>query len=398
MWRDWSTHQRKESEFLSAAFERLSSDLGLRKKADQILLKAGEKEVFRDLFVCPQSPEIHAEGPFLEDHLRLMVQIFLAIIEEKLHLGDIEEFRRLKIFSGEIDEIEEVIKERAASIETFILCHDLGKPRAIHFTAREGSMGAQHGFCDSLSEVWQSKNHNRVSEIANYLHLFQEFSRENKSPSTMDQQSNFFASYQISISYPDFSYQIIKPDLRQIFDQVTVEKRLVPEEAEDVFQSILLHEKVIRAFSQGANIPTYNYLLRYAQKHGRDADDFLDLLLAVIFLEISASPKRGVKEIFYETPVLINFLTSEKEFVPGKNKERQKKRQDKKIKIERERFRRAGLDGDSLMKLLEMKSGPEFGRLLTKIQTYARGEGDFPEEALVVKKEMFERVKNFRAV
>ncbi|MFH1252988.1 MAG: hypothetical protein V1664_01500 [Candidatus Uhrbacteria bacterium] len=394
MWREWSTHQRKNSEFLSEAVERVRTPTpavaGLWRAQPGPSPRVGG-EVF---LLCPQSADTHAEGPLVEDHLQLMRQVLLAVVEGKLHLGDIEEFRRLKGFAGEFDEIEETIKEKAASLEVFILCHDLGKPETICFAAHEGSEGANKGFHDSLSDILTHDNKNRTVKIKRYNQEYKKF--VTTFDSSEEAYAAFLSSHQISISYPGYAAAIAQPKFREALTKISLEFRLTAEDTEDVFHLILLHEKVLNDFLSKASSAAYNHLIKYALKYGRDTDDFLDLLLAATFLEICGAPRLKAHGITYDAVVINNFLVSEHESLPGKRGERLKKRRDKQLKVERTRFREAGLDGNDLMKLLGMKPGPEFGKILIAIQMFAKGETAIPVIPETAKAELFKRVEKFR--
>ena len=54
------------------------------------------------------------KGATMRDHLRLMLIFLFALVEEKVHLTDLEEFRRLKGYEGELQELEDLMKENIA--------------------------------------------------------------------------------------------------------------------------------------------------------------------------------------------------------------------------------------------------------------------------------------------
>lgn len=395
MWRDWTIHQRGASEFLKEAISRIRH---LSFSLSFPLNERKDKE-WNKLLDCPQSADTHAEGALVKDHLQLMWQVFLAIVENKLHLCDIEELRRLKGLEGELDEIEEMIKEKAASFEVFILCHDLGKPQTIHFSARIGSEGQNKNLHNNHSTVWLLNENGRQKNIEHYNKEYKKFVTTSPESSAEETHASFLSAYQTIITYPGFAHAIVHPGLRKIFDQESRVRRLKTDEAEDIFHAIILQEKILKDFSLGINLAAYNYLIRYAVKYGRDVDDFLDLLLATLFLEICAAPHFTAHGINFDLSPVINFLLSEHEVLPGKGDERLKRQKEKFLKIEREKFRQAKLDGNDLMKLFGMKSGREFGKLLAEVQIFAKNQGGMPggvpERA---KEELFRRVEDFRKI
>ena len=134
MWRDISTHQRGETEFLNSAIKRILADDELRNKAEAIISGAAKSEpLILESIQTPQDPRFHGEGPFLHSHIRQMLMVLYAINEEKLHLIDIEEFRSMKGYEGEIDELEETLKEKISFFEVYTLCHDDAKLISVEF-------------------------------------------------------------------------------------------------------------------------------------------------------------------------------------------------------------------------------------------------------------------------
>jgi hypothetical protein len=390
MWREWTSHQRGETKFLKEAIEALAS-------TPLPTISPGERELWDEVLMCPQSADCHAEGPFIEDHLKLMWQILMAVVNGELHLCDIEELRRLKDLAGELDEIEDTIKEKAASLEVFILCHDLGKSETVHFSAQPNSEGSNKKLHNNFSDVWKLNNSDRTKNVARYNEEYKKFATTFSGASAQEIHAAFFSLHQVTITHPGFTHTIVKPRFKKFFDYECEARRLTTEDAEDVFRTIFLQEKLIHDFSQGVNVSAHCYLSKYAIKYGRDVDDFLDLLLATLFLEVCASPKLMAHGIFYDISSVVNFLLSEHEALPGKREERIKKRQKKKLKIEREKFRQAKLDGNDLMKLFQMKPGREFGKLLAEVQIFAKNQGVMPAGVPeTAKAELFRRIEKFR--
>jgi hypothetical protein len=308
MWRDWTTHKHHETKFLSEVLAETVGGVEISK------LAAAALEKVRGRRLC---------GRFLrqfgEERLTRALGFLYAVIEGKIHLSEIEELRREKMFWGEIDEVEETMKEKIASLEVFVLVRELGR------------LESEHGF----------------------------------------------------------AHQFVKKEYRAVLDRLAEDFRLTIEDTEDVLHLILLHEKIIHAFSRDPNRSVYEYLVRHCQKYGRDTDDFLDLFLAAIFLvtvvEVDVGPK-----------VFFNFLAAERLLAPDRNALRLQQRLEKKKKAEQKRFREVGLDGAGLMKLLNMKPGPEFGKILAAVQALARGEGQMPDGVPIeYRNKLMERIQKF---
>jgi len=96
--------------------------------------------------------------------------------------------------------------------------------------------------------------------------------------------------------------------------------------------------------------------------------------------------------------VCFNFLSAERHHAPERGAARLLRQTEKKKRAEQIRWHEAGLAGDDLMKLLNMKPGPEFGRLLASIHAFAKGEAEAPEMSAEVKSKILNRVTTFRSL
>ena len=180
MWRLETYKKERESEFLDLLMERIEMDEVLWQKADALLQGAAAQEpLMADALRTPQSPHYHAEGPALQHHLRLMLMVLYAVAEGKLSLLDIEEFRRMKEYEGEIKELEQTIREKAGLLEVFALCHDAGKWASVFFSAPKGSRGENLGFDMDIMFKWDEFGASeRAKHREKYLMLYDEFVKE----------------------------------------------------------------------------------------------------------------------------------------------------------------------------------------------------------------------------
>jgi len=96
--------------------------------------------------------------------------------------------------------------------------------------------------------------------------------------------------------------------------------------------------------------------------------------------------------------VCFNFLSAERHHAPERGAARLLRQTEKKKRAEQTRWHEAGLAGDDLMKLLNMKPGPEFGKLLASIHTFAKGESEVTEISPEVKRKILNRVMKFRSL
>jgi len=394
MWRNLSAHEKNETEFLADAVDRVLRDRGLRHLADRTLHdEAMVEPLVADALRTPQSPRHHAEGPFVEDHLLLMSQVLSAVLGEKLHLVDVEEFAALKGFEGEIEELEETIKENAALYEAFVLCHDAPKWATVCFDAPEGSGGRAAGF---VADAWAHRHDMGISERAKfrtrYSSMYETFRLERPELSSVETQRQFYATYGIDVHYAGHDRAIHSPVYRALLERVASRRRLPPRDA-DLLETLIAHHMdpiADFASSNPAAILRYHAL---AAKHGYDADDFVDLLQGCLFLDtVCASRPRVDGRVSNDPTVLINFLRSEHDFAPWRRAEKERVREDKKKRARNVLFREAGLDGVGLMDVLGMDPGPKFGKVLATIQAAIVDGTEIPKFTKAIDAEIEKRI------
>jgi hypothetical protein len=351
MWRNIAAHARAETEFLNDAIERIRLDRALRSRAEMIFdREAAHEPIIADASRTPQTPPHHAEGPFVADHMRLMLEVLAAVLEDKLHLIDIEEFARLKGFEGEVEEIEETIKENAALFETFVLCHDAAKWATVYFDAPAGSRGRAEGFFeDTFAHRHDIGISERAKFRARYLDLF-----ASADPET------FYDTYQIQVHYAGHDRLIRAKTYRALLERVAGRRRLMERDLELLETLIAHHLDPVADF----RTPNPAAVLRYhalAAKHGFDADDFIDLLQGCVFLDTVCG------SVPHDASSLVNFLRAEHDFAPWRREEKEREREEKRKRERNALFRNAGLDGVALMDVLGMEPGPKFGVALRRI-------------------------------
>lgn len=383
MWRTRSTHKRGETEFLDAAMDRIGRDASLRERAEKTLDGVLAKEpLFAEALRAPQSPPHHLEGPVLKDHLRIMLMVLYAIQAEQLHLIDVEEFRRLKGYEGELEELEELLKENAALFEVFVLCHDAAKWHTLSFTSLPGSEGEALGFVTTAAASWEDEGAvQRASQRERYLEQFAAFSKNHESLSPSERERTFFEAYGIQVHYPGHDRAVHSPVYRALLGRLCAERRLPDRDRELLEDLIARHLEPIADFK----VPSPTKIGRYvkiSEQRGWDADDFIDLLQGGLFLDGVCGSKRaagtGQEGGEHEAGLFINFLRSEHDYAPWRRAEKEKHREELRKKEQQKVFRDVGLDGVALMDLLGMDPGPAFGSLLRRIHETIVGEGTMP--------------------
>ncbi len=394
MWRRQVGQAKLETEFLVDVVERVEygpdqSDQILRTEADQ------EPLIFESLGT-PQTPTHHAEGPFLRDHLRLMLRVLYAVVNDQLHLTQIEELARLKGFEGEVKEIEETIKENSALFEVFVLVHDAAKWTTVYFDAPEGSRGRSLGFLESH---FAHRHDIGISERAKfrsrYLELYEIFAGERKGQSTTQIQKEFYLMNSIDAHYANHDKLIHARTYRELLERVSKRHRLALRNV-DLLETLIAHH--LDPITDFRSIRP-QAVLRYhalAVKHGYDADDFIDLLQGCVFLDtVCASKQLTVSGLTHDMAVLTNFLQSEHDFAPWRRTEKERVREDRRTRERNTIFREVGLDGIALMDLLEMEAGPKFGQVLRHIHEAIVTGNPLPHFKKEIDAELAKRVGQF---
>ncbi|NBS41874.1 hypothetical protein EBS80_04435, partial [bacterium] len=329
------------------------------------------------------------EGPFLEDHLLLMLQVLAAVRDEKLHLTDIEELARLGGYEGEVEEIEETLKENAALYETFALVHDAAKWALVYFDAPEGSGGRAHGFKE---ETWAHREDvgsaARANARSEYLRLFDAFVATHPGRSRRDVADAFYDEHRIEAHYAGHDRAIHAATYRGLLERVALRRQLAPRDV-DLLETLIAHHlDPIHDFINHSP----QTVLRYhalAAKHGYDADDFADLLQGCLFLDTVVGSRPN------DAKILANFLRSEHDFAPWRRSEKERVREEKKARARNGIFRATGLDGIALMDLLGMEPGPAFGKALREIQTAIVAGEPLPKFGRAIDATLLERVQNY---
>ena len=396
MWRYQSVHKKSETEFLNHAIVRVASNSKFVQHADAIIKGAAESEpIFAESLRTPQDIRFHAEGPFLHAHIRLILIVLYAIQAEELHLIDIEEFRRLKGYEGEIDELEETIKEYIGLLEVFALCHDIAKWETIEFRAKKGSRGEELGFNSPLTYQFEKDAIERVSMRESYTELFHEFSKAHIGESSSSIQKRFYFTYGINTHYPGHDRMIFSPVFRSLLKRFSY-AHVLPERDSRILEDLIGHHTDVKTFFVSVRSQKIVALNHFATKQGYDSDDFLDLLQACVFLDKVCGSVEMTRSGYIHNPaLLINFFKSEHVLAPEQRARKVEEREREEKKVHNLTFQKVGLDGVALLDLFEMEPGPEFGNLLRRIQFAILGQGEMPTLDAKIKKEIEKRVGEF---
>lgn len=395
MWRYNSVHEKSETELLDVAMKRIDNDVLLYEKAESILDRVSLSEpLILDTLNTPQDIRYHGEGPFVRDHLRKMLMVLYAISEEKLHLIDIEEFRRMKGYYGEIEEMEEIIKEKIALFETFILCHDAAKWASITFNAPDMSLGAEKGFQMKLTYDSVKDHEARIQLRNKYIKLFNEFSLT-ESEDDRSKQKKFFYKYQIEVHYHNHGKLIYSPVYNALLSRLT-EFYGLSNRDHSILEDLISHHIEFASDFIKVKPSKIGKYIHIAQSKKYDADDFIDLLQAAIFIDmVCGSLRYNGKDFYHDSSLVVNSFISEHDFLPDRRMEVEKNKELNKKKRIGRLFREFGLDGRGLMSVLNMQPGPEFGAVLKNIHSGILGEAKMPTFSKDIDKEIAKRSGEF---
>ena len=396
MWRFESVHERSQTRSLDEVMSWVECDGHVFSHAQSLIDAAVAQEpLIAQSLKTPQDIRYHAEGPVLYDHLQLMLAFLFAVVEEKVHLIDIEEFRRLKGYEGEIEELEEMLKEHVSFFQVFILCHDVAKWPCVSFTSRKGSKGESLGFQTPRIHVYDQAAPERMKRLNDYLNLYQEFSTGQEKDSDRETQSHFYLTYGIDVHYPHHARKIHSPVFEALLNRFSQAHQLPSRDQEMLGDLIAHHMEFGADFLQvrPSRIERYVHL---SSRRGYDADDFIDLLQGCLLLDHVVGSKRLNPHGYWHDPSsLIHCLKSEHDYAPHRRAQKELERENREKKERLQLFKEAGLDGVALMDLLEMDPGPEFGLVLRRIHAAILGQGNLPKFGEQIDQELETRIAAF---
>ncbi|MBI4713570.1 hypothetical protein HY771_00020 [Candidatus Uhrbacteria bacterium] len=395
MFRIASFSQKSDTEFFDVWIGRISTDQKLYDHAEAILHAAATAEpLVADSLHTPQDIRYHAEGPFVRDHLRLMLMSLYAIVEGKMPLSEIEELRRLKGYEYEVEELEELFKAEVAWFEAFILCHDAAKWATVTFKSPENSRGAELGFNQTLTYEPDVDLAERSRVRSAYLDLFESFTRQHPNESQREIQSLFYLTYEIDVKYPHHDHMIHSPVYHALFERFAIAHELTDVHAA-MLEDIISHHLSFKKFADAA-VGNMNPFVHLAQRKGYDSDDFVDFIQGAIFLDFVCGSKRlSAHGYWHEISMLVNALKAEHDVDPMQRAEKIHAREEQEHKQRNLLFREVGLDGISLMDVLQMEPGPAFGRALKQVQSAVVGQAQMPVFGKKIDEEIERRAGEF---
>lgn len=396
MWRFESTHTLADTDYLDSVIGKLEADPHLFEHAEHFLVAVERQEpLIAQSLRTPQDVRYHAEGPTMRDHLRLMLIFLFALTEEKVHLVDIEEFRRLKGYEGELQELEDLMKEHAAFFQVFTLCHDVGKWVTTTFSSKPGSQGEGRGFHTPREHHVDEAAHERANKRREYMELYDRFSTHRYHGTDRETQAQFYLEYGIDVHYPGHARKIHAPVYHALLKRLC-EAHGLPDRDRELLEDLISHHMEYGFDFKVRRPHRIHRYIHLAGKRGYDADDFIDLAQACLLLDqVMGSVRLSPHGYWHETASFVHFLQSEHDYAPHRRAEKEAQRVSEEKRERNRIFKEVGLDGVAMMDVLGMEPGPEFGLALRRIQAAILGQGEMPRFGKKIDAEIEKRTEAF---
>lgn len=392
-----TTYERTttETHLFDVLMNRIESDRELFDRAEAMLHAVSVAEpLMAQSLQTPQDVRYHAEGPFVRDHLRLMLMSLYAIEEGTLHLTEIEELARLKGYEHEVEELEQTFREHTSWFEAFILVHDVAKWNTIAFRSPKGSRGDRLGF--NVEPTYQPDDDAiaRMKIRTTYLETYNAFVATHTDEPAREVQSLFYQTYEIDVKYPHHDRMTHTPVYEQLLHRFAIAHELT-----DIHTSML--EDIVGRHLDFARFKRVDAVgmkpfLHLARVRGYDGDDFVDFIQGAMFLDfVCGSIRLSPHGYWHEIEMLVNALRAEHEADPGRRAQKLAAYEQEDHRRSLRLFQEVGLDGLSLMDVLGMEPGPEFGTALRRIQSAVLGRSDMPTFGKKIDEEIQKRAGEY---
>ncbi len=370
----WETLPIKKQEAHARPFflswtESIATKERTRRAEDTLIRLESDVPEIRQFRTTPQSPPWHSEGPFVIDHIRRIL-IGLYAVTDGEDLLEVEELAREKHHHPELVELQETIREHAATLEAFALLHDIAKPQQLFFNAPASSRGEVEGYRQrDQDHVRRASDRDRET----YRKLVEAMSAGNPELSPSELAARFFDQYEIRAHYHGHDRVGASDTFLAQREFVSDRYRLPARDRAMLTFAIRHHIDVFHFFKNGPNPEKYNLLIARADKQGFDADDALDFLLAGIFLDATMGGLIYLEGQFScDQGILFNMLESEA-LARGERRTRRRERQNaKREEVFRQMLKEVGLGSEDIFALLSTPFGPERAEIVAKVEDLVR--------------------------
>lgn len=334
----------------------------VREQAREMMVRAEEVvPELKEWLTTPQSAPWHCEGPHLADHVE---RILVGVLSDG-SLADIEEFAREKDLALDVEALQATLHKHRDLLLAFAVLHDAAKPATLAFDAPEGSRGASEGFMVRHKEGMKKATE---AEKMRYDKLYRAYVVSHEEQNAVQGMIGFYEAYGIAAHYLGHESEGVTPaytadrqTVLQAFGVPAANVKLLTE-------LIRYHIEVLGSFVGKADKLKYEVMMARAGKAGLNVDVFLDLMLAVAYLDAVAG---GVVctdgKAAAQTQLVINILRAEREACPKRHEERVRQAESEKKRQYKAALDKAGISGEEVFKLLHTPFGPERGVLMEQV-------------------------------
>ncbi|MFH1711666.1 MAG: hypothetical protein ABH846_00310 [Patescibacteria group bacterium] len=365
----WETIPKKQivretSFFLDWLAKRVLIESNLRKSKETLLEAQRLAPEHKSLETTPQGAPWHAEGAVVARHVERILAGLFAIVDGE-SLLDIEEFSRHKNLHHEIEELEQIIREHAATLQAFALLHDLGKAVTVSFEAPTDSKGAAEGF---FQNKYRRSEQATETERHTYLKLVKAMQVKNPDLNEEEVMAKFYDEYEIIAHFYRHAPISAGQQFAEAREKICDKLRLSARERRLLEFTIRHHIEVIHAFAKRPEPSKFRTYTAKANKAGFDADDALDFMLAALFLDTAVGSLRYEEGIFdVDLRPTVNFLLSEEMLLPQRREQRRSKIELQKTRAFKQMLNDSGLEPEEVFKVLGTPFTAERGKIMQEI-------------------------------
>lgn len=367
-----------------------------------------------ETMLTPQSPDKHAEGPLLEDHLRLIIITLRAIQTGKITLEELPEFND-KLQNMMIDErtslrtelelMEDLIRLRPQFFEIFAVFHDLAKPDTIGFDAKKGSRGEALGFTkfDNFEarpkkmtlEEETAREHRKQEYYATlykrYRDLLEGFTKDHldllDSPALF--QAGFYDEYGITLTHYGHGEVGVEGQNLEGLKKAMEAKGLNEAEQALMIKAVEMHLDPHQRFFPGVDHRKYGDVLKKLEGLPVAPDVAARYLRVGALLDLLGTKVRKEDSLTSEIGPSVNFVLSEVAYNRWLAEDAKRKARDEALKA-------VGLTAEWLMSL--GLTGKAIGDAKRAIETAADGKPlELPTELEAHRAEIEKRLRQSRA-
>lgn len=313
----------------------------------------------------PQGAPWHCEGPFVADHI-LRILTAIEHVLAGAELSEIEEFAREKDLVLDIDSLTATIRKYARFLRAYALAHDLAKADTLRFDAQEGSEGEREGFAAHSRRLEATAT---AAEVQRYDKLWRAFLvHESKGKDISASVADFYEKMGIGVHYNRHATLGASATYASAREAILGQCVVPLSYARLLTELIRLHLDLIGAFGRGADENMIRVFTARARQTGLSTDVFIDLLPAILFLDVVAGSmlsKDG--KLMAQTEILINYLRAERSALPERQEARERVAAQAKKQAREAVLAACGLSAEEVFDLLGTPIGPIRGTVMRAV-------------------------------